>query len=53
MTKPSMTPAETREASAVDWENVPANNKALMIATVQNMLDTVEKTAAWVTDRTI
>lgn len=31
---------KTREASAVDWENVPANNKALMIATVQNMLDT-------------
>lgn len=30
---------ETRKSSAVDWENVPANNKALMIAVVQNMLD--------------
>jgi hypothetical protein len=30
---------ETRKASAVDWANVPENNKALMIATVQNMLD--------------
>lgn len=30
---------KTRDASAVDWENVLANNKALMIATVQNMLD--------------
>jgi hypothetical protein len=31
---------ETREASAVPWDDVPANNKALMIATVQHMLDT-------------
>lgn len=30
---------ETRKASAVAWENVPENNRALMIATVQNMLD--------------
>ncbi len=30
---------ETRKASAVAWDNVPDNNKALMIATVQNMLD--------------
>lgn len=30
---------ETRKASAVDWENVPENNRALMIATVQTMLD--------------
>ncbi len=30
---------ETRKASAVAWEDVPANNKALMIATVQHMLD--------------
>ena len=30
---------ETRKARAVDWDNVPANNKALMIAVVQNMLD--------------
>lgn len=31
---------ETRKASAVAWDDVPANNKALMIATVQHMLDT-------------
>jgi hypothetical protein len=30
---------ETRPASAVDWAKVPDNNKALMVATVQNMLD--------------
>lgn len=30
---------KTREASAVDWESVPENNKALMIATVQHLLD--------------
>lgn len=30
---------ETRKASAVAWEDVPENNRALMIATVQNMLD--------------
>lgn len=30
---------QTREASAVDWKDVPARNKALMVATVQNMLN--------------
>lgn len=30
---------KTREASAVAWDDVPANNKALMIATVQSLLD--------------
>lgn len=30
---------KTREASAVDWKDVPENNRALMIATVRNMLD--------------
>jgi hypothetical protein len=30
---------ETREASAVAWEDVPEKNRALMIATVQNMLN--------------
>lgn len=30
---------KTRERSAVPWEDVPADNKALMIATVQNLLD--------------
>lgn len=30
---------KTREASAVPWADVPANNKALMIAVVQNLLD--------------
>ena len=30
---------EAREASAVGWDDVPANNKALMIATVANMLN--------------
>jgi hypothetical protein len=30
----------TRESSAVDWRDVPASNKALMIATVQDLLDT-------------
>ncbi len=30
---------ETRKASAVAWEDVPANNKALMIATVQHLID--------------
>lgn len=30
---------EAREASAVAREDVPAKDKALMIATVQNMLD--------------
>jgi len=29
---------ETREASAVAWENVPARNKALMIATVLDLI---------------
>jgi hypothetical protein len=31
---------ETREASAVPWADVPEDNKALMIATVQLLLDT-------------
>jgi hypothetical protein len=30
---------QTREASAVDWEDVPDPNRSLMIAVVQNMLD--------------
>lgn len=30
---------KTREASAVAWDDVPANNKALMIATVQHLID--------------
>jgi hypothetical protein len=30
---------ETREASAVPWRDVPANNKVLMIAVVQDLLD--------------
>lgn len=30
---------ETREASAVAWQDVPANNKALMVATVQHLID--------------
>ena len=30
---------ETREASTAAWDDVPPNYKALMIATVQNMLD--------------
>ena len=30
---------ETRKESAVAWEDVPENNRALMIHTVQNMLD--------------
>lgn len=30
---------ETREASAVAWDDVPEQNRALMIATVQLMLD--------------
>lgn len=30
---------KTREASAVDWDAVPANNKALMVATVQHLID--------------
>jgi hypothetical protein len=28
---------KTRQASAVPWEEVPASNKALMIATVQEL----------------
>ncbi len=31
---------ETREASAVDWNKVPEQNRGLMIATVQHLLDT-------------
>lgn len=30
---------ETREASAKPWEQVPENNRALMVATVQPLLD--------------
>lgn len=30
---------ETRKASAVPWVDVPENNKNLMIAVVQNLLD--------------
>lgn len=30
---------ETREASAVPWEQVPARNKRLMIEVVANLLD--------------
>lgn len=30
---------ETREESAVVWENVPSKNKGLMIAVVQDLLD--------------
>ncbi len=30
---------ETREASAKPWENVPDNNRNLMVATVQDLLD--------------
>lgn len=29
---------QTRKASAVPWENVPENNKALMIATIRNVM---------------
>lgn len=29
----------TREASAVPWENVPENNKSLMVAVVRSLLD--------------
>jgi hypothetical protein len=29
---------KTRDASAVPWDDVPENNKALMIATVRNVL---------------
>lgn len=30
---------ETREASAVPWDDVPAENRALMIDTCQTLLD--------------
>lgn len=30
---------KTREAGAVDWADVPAGNKALMIATVQHLIN--------------
>lgn len=30
---------ETRKSSAVAWEDVPDNNRALMIGTVQRLLD--------------
>ena len=29
---------ETREASRTEWENVPENNKKLMVAVVENLL---------------
>lgn len=29
---------KTRDASAVPWEDVPENNKALMVATIRNVL---------------
>lgn len=31
---------ETREASAKPWDDVPADNKALMVATVETLLNT-------------
>jgi hypothetical protein len=31
----------TREASAVPWEDVPAENRALMVATCREVLDAV------------
>lgn len=31
---------KTREASAVPWEDVPEDNKTLMIAVAQDLLDT-------------
>ena len=30
---------ETRKASSVDWDNVRENNKTMMIASVQSLLD--------------
>ena len=30
---------ETRRASAKPWDEVPANNRSLMVATVQHLLD--------------
>lgn len=36
---------KTRKASAVPWENVPRDNKALMIAVAGEILDTI--TANW------
>lgn len=30
---------KTRKASAVDWVDVPENNRALMVATVQDLID--------------
>lgn len=30
---------ETRQASAKPWEEVPDNNRSLMVATVQDLLD--------------
>lgn len=30
---------ETRQASAVPWEDVPEENRNLMVATVQRLLD--------------
>ena len=37
---------ETRKASAVPWENVPANNKSLMIAVCGEMIEEVKKHTA-------
>lgn len=39
----------TREASAVIWEEVPEQNRALMVATVQALLDdgTIQSTQSW------
>jgi hypothetical protein len=31
---------ETRNASAKPWDQVPDNNRSLMVATVQRLLDT-------------
>lgn len=30
---------ETRKASAVPWEDVPPNNKALMVSVVEDLLE--------------
>ncbi len=32
----------TREATAVPWADVPANNRALMVATARRLLDDLE-----------
>lgn len=43
---------ETRRASAVPWPEVPAHNRALMVATVRALLDAGTITAAHTTART-